>query len=180
MDYKAIKVEYETTKTSFKKLSDKYKTHYKALERRAKKEGWIKFSPKQTTPTPITSSIPITKSQIAEDSIQVSEEIKEFLKIYYKPIDNMLVMAYIDSYTAFRELQEEIRKEGRFILSSKGNQYMNPKYSALQMEKTNLIKIGKELGMTLAMRIKLKLDVEEISDEPTISDLIKDVLNEDF
>ena len=178
MDYKTIKEEYETTKTSFKKLSDKHKTHYKTLERRAKKEGWIKFNPNKTT-APITPLIPIIQPKKIEDTQHITLDIKELLKAYHQPIDDVLIMAYIDSYISFIELQEELKSEGKFILSSKGSQYMNPKYSALQMEKMNLIKIGKELGITLTARLKLQLDLEEKSKEPTIFDVIKTILEEE-
>ena len=175
MDYKAIREEYETVKTSFVKLADKYKTHYKALERRAKKEGWIKFNPKQEIKNIIPLSQPLP--QITEDSIKVSKDIKELLKKYHNPIDNVMIMTYIDSYLSFRELQEEIKKEGKFIISSKGTSYMNPKYSALQMEKMNLIKIGKELGITLASRLKLQLDIEEENEESSIFDIINSIVD---
>ena len=166
MSYQTIKAEYETTKTSFKKLSDKHKIHYKQIERIAKKEGWVKFNPKKiTTPTKATHLIP-TSQPIEE----IEEDIKTLLKAYHQPIDNILIMTYIDSYQSFIQLQEELKNEGRFILSSKGSPYMNPKYSALQMEKMNLIKIGKELGVTLSSRLRLKLDLEEIETFSSIFD----------
>lgn len=179
MDYLTIKKEYETTKTSFRKLSDKYETHYKTLERRAKKEGWIKFNPKQIKSIPLGLSTPTIQPKIKKDSIRVSEDIKILLKKYHEPIDDILIMTYIDSYLSFRELQEELIKEGKFVKSSKGTNYMNPKYSALQMEKMNLIKIGKELGITLSSRLRLQLDLEEKSNEPTIFDVIKEILEEE-
>lgn len=181
MNYETIKIEYETTKTSFKKLSDKHETHYKTLERRAKKEGWIKFNPKNIIPTSpkiTTSSIPIIKPQIIADSTKVSEDIKTFLKSYHRPIDDILIMTYVDSYIAYTELQQEVKSEGRYILSPKGSQYMNPKYSGLQMEKMNLIKIGKELGVTLSSRIRLHLDLEEENKQQSIFDYVDSVMNE--
>jgi len=57
---------------------------------------------------------------------------------------------------------------------------MNPKYSALQMEKMNLIKIGKELGLTIPLRLRLNIVKEEEGNgEPSIFDVIKDIMNGD-
>jgi len=39
-----IRKEYETTKTSYAKLSKKYGFHEKTVQARSKKSGWIKFS----------------------------------------------------------------------------------------------------------------------------------------
>jgi len=181
MDYENIKKEYETTKTSFRKLSEKHGIHYKTLERRAKKEGWKKFSPQKIKKPPKTSSLPIIKPNIITDSQRVTGDIKELLKAYHQPIDEVLILTYIDSYQSFLELQEDVKKEGKFIDSTKGNKYMNPKYSALQMEKMNLIKIGKELGITLSARLRLQLKLEEEdSKEPSIFDIIKDIMEEDI
>ena len=56
---------------------------------------------------------------------------------------------------------------------------MNPKYSALQMEKMNLIKIGKELGITLSSRVRLQLNLEDKeSEEPSIFDIIQGIMDE--
>ena len=39
-DWDAIKTEYLTTKTSYRKLADKYGIHYKTIADRGKEEGW--------------------------------------------------------------------------------------------------------------------------------------------
>lgn len=40
-DWQAIKTEYITTDTSYRKLAQKYGVHYNAIANRAKQEGWI-------------------------------------------------------------------------------------------------------------------------------------------
>jgi len=179
MDYSKIKEEYETTKTSFKQLSDKYKIHYKKLQRVAKKEGWIKYrpNPKNKPQKPHKS---ILTPQIITDTQSVEDNIKTLLKTNLYPIDEVLILTYIDSYQSFLALQEDIKTEGKFLNSTKGNIYMNPKYSALQMEKMNLIKIGKELGITLSARTRLNLIIEEENKEPTVFDKIQALLRGDI
>jgi len=180
MNYKKIKKEYETTKTSFKKLGEKHKIHYKKIERIAKKEKWIKYKPTQTTNhTTPPQKTPKISPQILSNTQSVTDNIKTLLKAYHQPTDEVLILTYIDSYQNFLELQEQVKSEGKFIDSTKGNIYMNPKYSALQMEKMNLIKIGKELGITLSSRIRLQLSLEdEESKEPSIFDIIQDIMDE--
>lgn len=182
MDFKTIKEEYETTKTSFKKLATKYETHYKKIERMAKKEKWVKFIPKNnpTATAPKPNQPPIKIQSIVSEAEKATMDIKELLNNYHEPIDDILIMTYIDSYISFRELQEAVKTEGKFILSSKGSEYMNPKYSALQMEKMNLVKIGKELGVTISSRIRLRLDLQKDNQQGTIFDIVDNLMDEEI
>jgi len=178
MDYTEIKRAYETTKTSFKALGETYRTHYKKIQRVAKKEGWIKYRPNpQNSQKPHKSQI---SPQITTDSQSVEDNIKTLLNTNLYPIDEVLILTYIDSYQSFLELKEDIKTEGKFLNSAKGNTYMNPKYSALQMEKMNLIKIGKELGITLSARTRLNLIIEQEENEPTVFDKIQALLRGDI
>ena len=40
-DWQAIKTEYITTDTSYRKLAQKYEIHYKVISDRGKNEGWV-------------------------------------------------------------------------------------------------------------------------------------------
>jgi len=176
MDYKAIKEEYQTTKTSFKKLATKYNIHYKQIEREAKKEGWIKYHPKATITAPIEQ--PTISKDIKIDTQTPTNDIKELLKGYYSPVDNIMLELLMDTYVSYQELKREVSNEGRILKSQKGGTYYNPKYSALQMEKMNLIKIQKELGITVAQRIKLKLDLESDEKQQSIFDFSKFIMED--
>ena len=175
MTIETIKKEYETTKTSFKTLADKYETHYKKLQRRAKKEGWVKYNPTITkTPKP-----PKTPQHSQVDTQTPTHDIKELLKGYFQPIDNIMLELFIDTYISYQELKKEVAIEKRILTSKKGGTYYNPKYSALQMEKMNLIKIQKELGVTIAQRVRLKLNIESQDEDkkPSIFDIISGIMD---
>lgn len=43
VDWNAIKTEYITTNTSYRKLSDKYNVSFNTLQCRAKREGWVEL-----------------------------------------------------------------------------------------------------------------------------------------
>lgn len=42
-DWQAIKTEYITTDTSYRKLAEKYGIHYKVISERGKDEGWVEL-----------------------------------------------------------------------------------------------------------------------------------------
>lgn len=42
-DWQAIKTEYITTETSYRKLAQKYGIHYKVISERGKDEGWVEL-----------------------------------------------------------------------------------------------------------------------------------------
>ena len=42
-DWQAIKTEYITTDTSYRKLAQKYDVHYKVISDRGKKDGWVEL-----------------------------------------------------------------------------------------------------------------------------------------
>ena len=42
-DWQAIKTEYITTQTSYRKLAEKYGIHYKVISERGKAEGWVEL-----------------------------------------------------------------------------------------------------------------------------------------
>ena len=42
-DWQAIKTEYITTDTSYRKLAEKYGIHYKVISERGKAEGWVEL-----------------------------------------------------------------------------------------------------------------------------------------
>lgn len=133
MDYTAIRKEYETTKTSFVKLQEKYNINYKKLERKAQKEEWIKYDP--TTQNP-------TKSIVTKETLPPKVEVpKELLEYLYDgkltPTDRVLVELYINSYKLFKSIEQNINYEDM----SKNETI---RLQQLQIEKNNLSKYAKE------------------------------------
>lgn len=141
MKYREIREEYETTMTSYAKLSKKYNVSAKTIERTAKKEEWIKK--KSDTPTATTA-----------DHTDAIREKEERLHTLYDKSDILAEFEaeiLMDSYAKFKELQEEVRIEGRMLTGSKGTPFLNPKYTAMQMEKANILKITKQLRGNLSL-----------------------------
>ena len=108
--------------------------------------------------------------------IEVIADIKSVLGGYYRNIDDILIMAYADSYVACLELMQDVKIQGRTIISERTNtRYINPSVNLLQMEKNNLIRIGKELGVTTSSRIRLGMDIE--NHEEKKGDSLFDILD---
>lgn len=169
-----IRREYENTKTSFAKLGVKYNIPHKKIQLHAKKNNWIKFNDKVFDLTTVEAKELINIEVIQDDKI--ISNIKSVLGGYYREMDEVLIMAYVDSYLAFLELKDLVAVEGRTLTSEKsGAKYTNPNVNLLQMEKNNIIKIGKELGINTVSRVRLGIDVEnhEEKKKESIFDMVK-------
>ena len=135
MDYKEPRAEYENSKISFKKLSKKYNIHYKKLERVAKKYGWVKYNP--MVPVIRVESIEQPKAQRVET--QEEKELYQYLiKLIKTPLDRVLVESYFNSYKLFKALESDL-DYGDI------NQNETLRLQQLQIERNNLIKLGKDI-----------------------------------
>jgi len=135
MDYREPRAEYENSKISFKKLSKKYNIHYKKLERVAKKYGWVKYNP--MIPVIRVESIEQPKTQRIET--QEEKELYQYLiKLIKTPLDRVLVESYFNSYKLFKALESDL-DYGDI------NQNETLRLQQLQIERNNLIKLGKDI-----------------------------------
>ncbi len=135
MDYREPRAEYENSKISFKKLSKKYNIHYKKLERVAKKYGWVKYNP--MIPVIRVESIEQPKTQRIET--QEEKELYQYLiKLIKTPFDRVLVESYFNSYKLFKALESDL-DYGDI------NQNETLRLQQLQIERNNLIKLGKDI-----------------------------------
>lgn len=157
--------EYETTKTSFAKLEVKYGVRAHQLKIHAKKHNWVKFNPEEVLDLTTVEAVELN-AVIPMEEHDIVKNIKAVLGPYYRPIDDILIMAYTDSYLTCLELKDVIAVQGKVMISEKTNgHYINPSVNLLQAEKNNLIKLGKELGINTASRIRLGMDIEKHEDK---------------
>ena len=77
-DWQAIKTEYITTDTSYRKLADKYGIHYKVISERGKTEGWVQLRSHHRAKT-ITKALDIISdkqaTQVADLVTQAAEAL---------------------------------------------------------------------------------------------------------
>jgi len=135
MDYKEIREEYESNKISFRKLSKKYNIHYKKLERTAKKYNWIKYNPLALI-VPKQSIIEIQKKR---EETEEEKELYRYLEdLIITPLDRVLIESYFNSYRLFKVLESELNYDDI-------NQNETVRLQQLQIERNNLIKLGKDV-----------------------------------
>lgn len=186
----SAKNEYENTKTSFRKLAEKYGRSHTHWGNVAKENGWVKFTDVvKVEPTVIISIL--DEAGVNEDVEQYSllspmavrkvEEILNYIgKELYSPTDEANIMMYATFYQRYLKLEKIVQDEGETIVSpSKGTRYFNPSYSALLSTTAQLQKLGEVLGLSIVTRKRNSLNFgTDENAEPTIFDIIKDILDE--
>ena len=97
IDWSAIKTEYITTDTSYRKLAQKHGVHYNAIANRAKQEGWISQRNQFCDST-------VTKTVDAISNSQV-DRIAKLLSASDRLLEK--AVAYMDrmEFTGFRDTQ---------------------------------------------------------------------------
>lgn len=81
-DWQAIKTEYITTNTSYRKLGDKYGIHYKVISERGKDEGWVELRSQHRDKTLSNTLNAISNNQVerAANLISVADKLLEKVK----------------------------------------------------------------------------------------------------
>jgi len=186
----SAKNEYETTKTSFRKLAEKYgrsHTHWRNI---AKENGWVKFSGVVKAEPFVSTSIlkeagvnkEVQKYELLSPmAVRKVEEILNYIgKELYSPTDEANIMMYATFYQRYLKLEKIVQEEGEVITSSsKGTTYFNPSYSALLSTTAQLQKLGEVLGLSIVTRKRNSLNFgTDKNNEPTIFDVIKGILDE--
>jgi DNA-binding ferritin-like protein (Dps family) len=181
MIFTTIKEEYQSTKTSFKKLAKKHQIHYKKIERMAKKEGWIKYDPTKAPTTNIQTIEPPQKTIKQTESIQsigttekeviekLRGEIKgEWGKAFFDSIcEEMKGKFYLYDYftlllaSNFYQTSIDARKKASKKLLSvsgkNGTKYVSAEYNLHISATAQFIKLIRQLGITPMVRQKAHL-----------------------
>jgi len=184
--WKIIRYEYESTKISMKDLANKYKTYPMKISRMSKSEGWKKYKPTSTSIQP-SQTTPTTHVSIANNPLEIlgaiaTRKVKELIEELgdaYSPVDEPLLISYAESYERYLKLVLIVNKEGEVIESPKtGGKYMNPSFSALQSVKADMAKLGDKLGLSIASRKRLKIQIGKKKETASLFDFL-DNLDDD-
>lgn len=180
IDWESVRWDYENTKCSFNKLAKKYGTYAMNVKRKADEGEWTKFKPGAKEVSEAVAKFDEKQAAVAKPTNiletvgvrKVKEIIKE-LGSHYSQVDEPLVIAYAESYQRYLRLAKEVNKEGEVLISPKtGGEYLNPKFNAMQSLKNDLIKFGNQLGLSIAARKKLFLDLSDKEDQETLFDMV--------
>ncbi len=198
--WEAIKKDYETIAVSFRQLEKHYKIEYSKIRRVAIKESWVKYAgddkgnfvpiylPKtQPTLDENINIAPPKKSNIDYANIDwgelVNRKIKEIINELgdkYSSIDEPLIVMYAKSYERYLKLTLMTDEEGETLISYKtGSSYLNPNFIALQAVEATIMRLSDKLGLSIASRVRLKLNFGNEVKELTLFDLIAQQLKGD-
>ena len=78
-DWQAIKTEYITTDTSYRKLAQKYGIHYKVISARGKAEGWVELRSQHKDKT-ITKTLDKISEKQADNMSRIDELADQLLE----------------------------------------------------------------------------------------------------
>ena len=81
IDWQAIKTEYITTNTSYRKLAQKYGIHYKVISERGKNEKWVELRSQHRDKTLTKTLDKISKQKATREAKIYSVSDKLLLKI---------------------------------------------------------------------------------------------------
>ena len=124
-DWQAIKTEYITTDTSYRKLSQKYGIGYQAICHRSKEEGWIAMREQHKNKT-VTKAIDKISSKKADKMARIDDLADKLLEKLeqaiteldlqlFKHTDKTKVIEYNNSLRPDKPTKETIHEEEKLL-----------------------------------------------------------------
>ena len=92
-DWQAIKTEYITTQTSYRKLAQKYGIHYKVISERGKDEGWVELRSQYRDKT-LTKTLDKISSKQADKMARIDQLTDRLLDKLERAIDELDMQLY--------------------------------------------------------------------------------------
>ena len=109
-DWQAIKTEYITTQTSYRKLAQKHGIHYKVISDRGKDEGWVELRSQYRAKT-LTKTLDKISRQEANRAARIHSVADKLLKKIEsmvdreKPLDTKAIRALTAAVKDLKEIQ---------------------------------------------------------------------------
>lgn len=177
IDWEFIREEYESTDLPVREIARRNDVTHGAIQRRAKKENWSRVD----VDAVITDKALVGKKGIlGKVAIRKIEEVKEILGNNYTPLDEPLVAAFALNYEKWITAQKIIQDEGSTAVSSKGSVYISPYENLAKMYENTFTRIASQLGLSIASRKRLSLSTKSDTEEASLFDIGKDLLNGDL
>ena len=84
-DWQAIKTEYITTDTSYRKLAQKYDIHYKVISQKGKDEAWVELRSQHRDKT-LTKSL----ERICEEKVDRASRLNSVAELLLERVEQLL------------------------------------------------------------------------------------------
>ena len=176
-----IKWEFENTNCTLRELEEKYGIYKMKISRKSRKEEWVKYVPATDNVTHNAVTVINPSGILNTIGIRKIQEIVDELGDLYSPIDEPLLVSYAESYQRYLRLVAIVNAEGEVNISPRtGATYMNPNFSALQSVKSDMAKLGDRLGLSIASRKRLNLNLTKEEKTASLFDLVGDISDEDI
>lgn len=125
VDWTAIKTEYITTDTSYRKLAQKYDIHYKVISERGKDEKWVELRSQYRDKT-LTKTLDKMSSKKADKMARIDDLADKLLEKLeqaiteldlqlYKHTDKTKVIEYNNSLRPDKPTKETIHEEEKLL-----------------------------------------------------------------
>ena len=125
MNWNAIKTEYITTDTSYRKLAEKYEIHYKVISERGKKEGWVELRSQHRDKT-LTKTLDKISDKTSDKMARIDtladkllekleQAIVELDLQLYRHVDKTKVIEYNNSERPDKPTKEIIHEEEKLL-----------------------------------------------------------------
>ena len=124
-DWQAIKTEYITTETSYRKLAQKYGIHYKVISERGKDERWVELRSQHRDKT-LTKTLDKISSKKADKMARIDDLADKLLEKLeqaiteldlqlYKHTDKTKVIEYNNDLRPDKPTKETIHEEEKLL-----------------------------------------------------------------
>ena len=124
-DWQAIKTEYITTDTSYRKLADKHGIHYKVISERGKNEGWVELRSQHRDKT-LTKTLDKISDKTADKMARIDtladkllekleQAITELDLQLYRHTDKTKVIEYNNERRPDKPTKEIIHEEEKLL-----------------------------------------------------------------
>ena len=124
-DWQAIKTEYITTDTSYRKLAQKYGIHYKVISERGKNEKWVELRSQHRDKT-LTKTLGKISSKQADKMARIDDLADQLLEKLeraiteldlqlYKHTDKTKVIEYNNDIRPDKPTKETIHEEEKLL-----------------------------------------------------------------
>jgi len=172
IDWDFIRSEFEETTKSIRQIARENHISHGAIQRRAKMEEWKKFDEKIVRDRAL-----IKKRILGKVALRKIQEIKDELGENYSALDEPLIAILATNYELWIQQMQIVQEEGLTAISSKGSEYVSANFNALLPLQKSIIAISNQLGLSIASRKKIGLDVSDKKGTKSLFDIAAEIEN---
>ena len=150
MDWEKLKIEYITTKTSYRKLAEKYGVSFNTLKTHAVEEGWNKLK-QQAQEKATTKIVNTVANEIAKNSVKIDKVADKLLD---KICDTIDAIELLDSQS-IKQLTSAL-KDIKDIKGIKSDADMREQEARIDKLRRDVVEEQKDTTVTVVFNDELE------------------------